>query len=342
VFFFKNKRFHGKEGLIYATANEGGVKPGQALRSGNRDIHQVFGVDFVTAPETLDHTMENTRSRNQPFRLTSRDSAPSAHGRPEELPPQLTITFHQMNEMKRKLTGKVALITGASAGIGQACARALAEEGANLVLTARRRDRLDALAKESAASGVETAIVTGDAREEETARQSCAAAKDKWGRLDILISNTGIGNYKNLVDTSAEEYDEMMDTNVRSTFLFARHAVPLMLAQKSGTILMISSMAGIYGFGGEAVYCMTKFAQVGFAQALDKELRQSGIKVGAICPGGVKTEFALGKGRTEQGVAQSEMLDAEDVASAVLLACTQSPKSRIIEIQMRTMAEPLA
>ena len=80
-------------------------------------------------------------------------------------------------------------------------------------------------------------------------------------------------------------------------------------------------MAGVYGFAGEAVYCMTKFAQVGFAQGLDKELRPSGIKVGVICPGGVKTEFALGKGRTEQSVAQSDMLDPEDVASAVLLAC---------------------
>jgi 3-oxoacyl-[acyl-carrier protein] reductase len=114
-----------------------------------------------------------------------------------------------------------------------------------------------------------------------------------------------------------------------------------MLAQASGTILMISSMAGVYGFAGEAVYCMTKFAQVGFAQALDKELRPSGIKVGVICPGGVKTEFALGKGRTEQSVVQSDMLDPEDVASAVLLACTQSAKSRIIQIQMRTMAESL-
>lgn len=129
---------------------------------------------------------------------------------------------------------------------------------------------------------------------------------------------------------------------MRSTFLFTRHVVPVMLEQKSGTILMISSMAGVYGFRGEAVYCMTKFAQVGFAQALDRELRESGIKVGAICPGGVKTEFAIGKGRTERGVAESEMLDPEDVAGVVLLACTQSPKSRIIEVQMRTMAEALA
>lgn len=244
--------------------------------------------------------------------------------------------------MSNKLQGKVALITGASAGIGQACARALAGEGARLVLTARRQERLDDLKKETEKLGTEAVIVTGDAREEETAIKTVKAATDAFGRIDILISNTGVGNYRNLVDTSADDYDEMMDTNVRSTFLFTKHTVPVMLRQKSGTILMISSMAGVYGFGGEAVYCMTKFAQVGFAQALDRELRESGIKVGAICPGGVKTEFALGKGRTETGVKQSDMLEPEDVAGVVLMACTQSPKSRIIEVQMRTMAESLA
>jgi len=190
--------------------------------------------------------------------------------------------------------------------------------------------------------GGRAVIVTGDARAEGTAIKAVKAATKAFGRLDILINNTGMGNYKKLVDTSAKEYDEMIDTNVRSTFLFARHTVPVMLKQKSGTILMISSMAGVYGFAGEAVYCMTKFAQVGFAQALDRELRESGIKVGAICPGGVKTEFALGKGRTKKAVAKSGMLEAEDVAGAVLLACTQSAKSRIIEVQMRTMAESLA
>jgi 3-oxoacyl-[acyl-carrier protein] reductase len=244
--------------------------------------------------------------------------------------------------MSNKLEGKTALITGASAGIGQACARALAGEGAGLVLTARRQERLEQLKKEVEGAGTKAVIVTGDAREEETAVKAVKAAMDAFGRIDILINNTGVGNYKHLVNTSAAEYDEMMNTNVRTTFLFTRHTVPVMLKQKSGTILMISSMAGVYGFGGEAVYCMTKFAQVGFAQALDRELRESGIKVGAICPGGVKTEFAIGKGRTEQSVKQSNMLDPEDVAGVVLLACTQSPKSRIIEVQMRTMAEGLA
>jgi 3-oxoacyl-[acyl-carrier protein] reductase len=183
--------------------------------------------------------------------------------------------------------------------------------------------------------------VVGDAAVEETAQRCVSTAVKTFGRLDILVNNVGVGNYKNLVDTSAAEYDEMMDSNVRSTFLFTRHAVPVMIKQGSGTVLMISSMAGIYGFAGEAVYCATKFAQVGFAQALDKELRPHGIKVGVICPGGTKTEFALGKGRTQQGVTASGMLEPGDVAGAVLLACTQSPKARIIEVQMRTMDESL-
>lgn len=244
--------------------------------------------------------------------------------------------------MNQRLQGKVALITGASAGIGQACARSLGAAGAHLVLTARRGERLDALRQEIERDGQRVIHVLGDAREERTAAETVKAATDAFGTVDILINNTGVGNYKNLVDTSAEDYDEMMDTNVRSTFLFTRHVVPVMLEKKQGTILMISSMAGIYGFAGEAVYCATKFAQVGFAQALDKELRPHGIKVGLICPGGVKTEFALGKGRTEEKVAASDMLESEDVADAVLLACTQSPQSRIIQIQMRTMAEALA
>lgn len=244
--------------------------------------------------------------------------------------------------MASRLAGKVALVTGASAGIGQASARALAREGASLVLTARRDDRLKGLVAEIEGIGRRAIYVAGDAREEQTARQCADEAVKAFGRVDILINNAGVGNYKNLVDTSAEEYDEMMDANVRSTFVFSRHIVPLMIKQKSGLVLMVSSMAGVYGFAGEAVYCATKFAQVGFAQGLDKELRPHGIKVGTICPGGVKTEFAIGKGRTEAGVEQSQMLEAQDVAEAILFACTQSERSRIIQIQMRTMAESLA
>lgn len=202
--------------------------------------------------------------------------------------------------MAGKLTGKVALITGASAGIGLACARALAAEGAYLVITARREDRLKALVTAGQAMGTEAVYVVGDAREESTAQQTVEAAVKNFGRLDILINNVGVGNYKNLVDTTAEEYDEMMDSNVRSTFLFTRHALPIMLEQGSGTILMISSMAGIYGFAGEAVYCATKFAQVGFAQALDKELRPLGSKWASSAPAASKRNLRWAKGERQR------------------------------------------
>ena len=244
--------------------------------------------------------------------------------------------------MAGKLTGKVAIITGASSGIGRASAKALASENAFLVITARREERLKELCSEINNLGSKAVYVVGDASEEETAKKTINAAIDNFGRIDILLNNAGMGIYKDIIDTTAEDYDQMMNTNMRSGFLFTRYAVPHMIKQGEGTILMLSSMAGVYGFAGEAVYCATKFAQVGFAQALDKELRTKGIKVGVICPGGVKTEFALGTGRTEEGVAKSGMLEANDVAGAVLLACTQSPGSRIIEIQMRTMAEALA
>lgn len=244
--------------------------------------------------------------------------------------------------MAGRLHGKVAVITGASAGIGQASARALAREGARLVLNARRRERLDALIDEARRLGSDGVAVVGDARDEATAIKTIAAATSSFGRVDFLINNVGVGNYKKLVDTNLDDYVEMFDANVRSTFLFARHVAPVMIAQEEGMILMVSSMAGVYGFAGEAVYCATKFAQVGFAQALDKELRPHGIKVGAICPGGVKTDFAIGKGRTEASVRQSNMLESEDVAEAILFACAQPKASRIIQIQMRTMAEALA
>jgi 3-oxoacyl-[acyl-carrier protein] reductase len=243
--------------------------------------------------------------------------------------------------MAGQLAGKVVIITGASAGIGHASVKALAREGAKLVLTARRQQRLEQLVAEAKQLGTDAIFVAGDAREESTARQTAEQAIKSFGQIDILINNAGVGNYKNLVDTSAEEYDDMMNSNVRSSFLFTRHVVPHMIKQRQGLILLVSSMAGVYGFAGEAVYCATKFAQVGFAQGLDKELRPHGIKVGTICPGGVKTEFALGKGRTEKGVAESAMLEADDVAKAILFACTQSSGSRIIQIQMRTMAESL-
>ena len=182
--------------------------------------------------------------------------------------------------MGNPLAGQTVLITGASAGLGHAAALAFAAAGANLVLLARRADRLEALCKQI---GPQAVFHAGDAALEPTAIASVALALNTFGKLDILINNAGIGNYKKLVETTAEEYDELMSANVRSGFVFARHAAPPMIAAGRGQILFVSSVAGLQGYAGEAVYCASKFAQVGFAQALDAELRPQGIKVGVFC-----------------------------------------------------------
>jgi 3-oxoacyl-[acyl-carrier protein] reductase len=238
------------------------------------------------------------------------------------------------------LSRKVVLITGASAGIGWETALAFAAKGACVVATARRESRLRELCDLIVARGGKAVYHAGDAAEEATAQQCVALAIKSFGRLDILINNAGAGNYKNLIDTSAEEYDSLMDSNMKSSFLFTRHAVPVMIQQNGGEILFISSVAGLQGYPGEAVYCATKFAQIGFAQALDGELRKHGIKVGVICPGGVKTEFALGKGRTQASVQHSHMLEPKEVAEAILFACSQPANSRILQMTVRHMGEP--
>jgi 3-oxoacyl-[acyl-carrier protein] reductase len=209
-----------------------------------------------------------------------------------------------------------------------------------VVATARRESRLRELCDLIVARGGNAVYYAGDAAEEATAQQCVALAIKNFSRLDILINNAGAGNYKNLIDTSAEEYDSLMDSNMKSSFLFTRHAVPVMMQQKGGEVLFISSVAGLQGYPGEAVYCATKFAQIGFAQALDGELRKHGIKVGAICPGGVKTEFALGKGRTEASVSSSYMMEPKEVAEAILFACSQPANSRILQMTVRHMGEP--
>jgi NADP-dependent 3-hydroxy acid dehydrogenase YdfG len=239
--------------------------------------------------------------------------------------------------VSHKLTGKVALVTGASAGIGRTTALALARQGAHLVVTARRAERLDALCTQIRSLGGRAVFHAGDAADEQTSKHTIQLVLSTFGRLDILINNAGAGNYKDLIQTSAEEYDQLMDANMRSSFLFTRHAAPVMIAEKGGIILFVSSIAGLQGYAGEAVYCATKFAQVGFAQALDAELRKYNINVGVICPGGTKTEFAVGHGRTEEYVRSSHMMEPSQVAETIVYACLQPPNIRISQMTVRHM-----
>jgi NADP-dependent 3-hydroxy acid dehydrogenase YdfG len=235
------------------------------------------------------------------------------------------------------LAGKVAIVTGASSGLGRATALALAEAGVRTVITARREERLRALESELAAEGFPCVSAAGDAAAPKTAEACVDLALAEFGRIDILVNNAGQGNYKPLVETSVEEYDALMNSNMRSSFLFTRAVAPHMIAQRSGSIVFVSSVAGLAGSPNEAVYCASKFAQVGFAQAVDEELRQHGIKVCALCPGGMKTEFAVGHGRKAEDVEKSAMMEARDAADAVVFACMQPANVRIPQMTVRHM-----
>src|SRR3981189_2407221 len=155
-----------------------------------------------------------------------------------------------MTQANQRLAGKTALVTGASAGIGWATAIALAQQGANLVVTARREERLRQLCTKVESFGAKAIHHAGDAAEESTAQQTVALALITFGHLDIVINNAGAGHYKNLVDTTVEDYDALMNANMRSSFLFSRHAAPHMIAPKILALLFICSVAGLQGATG--------------------------------------------------------------------------------------------
>jgi NADP-dependent 3-hydroxy acid dehydrogenase YdfG len=236
-----------------------------------------------------------------------------------------------------QLKGKVAIVTGASSGLGRATVIALAEAGVRTVATARREERLEELKAELNGKGQPFAFVAGNAAELRVAEAAVALALNEFGRIDILVNNAGQGNYKALVDTTVEEYDQLMDSNMRSSFLFTRAVAPHFIAQKSGAVVFISSVAGLAGAANETVYSASKFAQVGFAQSVDEELRPYGVKVCALCPGGIKTEFAVGKGRKAEDVAKSHMMEASDAADAVVFACMQPANVRVPQMTVRHM-----
>lgn len=240
-----------------------------------------------------------------------------------------------------KLANKVAVITGAGRGIGRAIALAFAREGAKVVVTSRTAAELEELVAEARKLGGDGLAVAGDATREEDAKRVVEAALQQYGKIDILVNNTGMAYYKPLSETSLDEYNTMMDTNMKSTFLFTRHVVPHMIERREGMIIIVSSMAGVRGFPNEAVYCATKHAQMGFATALDKELREYNIKVGTLNPGGVNTTFAIGTGRTEGDPKIAAMLDAETVAEAAVLMASVPEKARIMQVWMRPMSEAL-
>lgn len=238
-----------------------------------------------------------------------------------------------------RLKDKIALITGASRGIGRASALALSREGAIIVGAARNEADLASLDEEIAAAGGKSLMVKTDVTQSGEVKAVVDRAIASFSRIDILVNNAGIGGYRPFLEWSEDDYDKIMATNAKSTWLFCREVIPHMQKQKGGQIINVASVAGLSGYPSEAIYCASKFAQIGLTQALDREFFQEGIKVSAVCPGGVETYFALGDGRTEGADNLKGFSTAEDVAEAVVMAALPRARSRIVNIIMRPMNE---
>jgi 3-oxoacyl-[acyl-carrier protein] reductase len=227
------------------------------------------------------------------------------------------------------LAGKTAVVTGASRGIGAAVAQLLHERGANLGLASRSGDDL----------GLERVVALPcDVRDAARLAQLCDEVAATFGGIDILVANAGVGAYGPFLELSEEHLDEMIDVNLKGTLYAVRAALPYMLGRE-GDIVTLASEAGRRGLPYEAVYCASKFGQVGFTRALDHELRDHGIRCTNICPGGVATDFALdeGRGRTEDVL--PGMMTALDVAEVVVFALERPRHFRILETALRPSTE---
>jgi 3-oxoacyl-[acyl-carrier protein] reductase len=221
------------------------------------------------------------------------------------------------------------VITGASGGIGAAVARLLHERGVNLGLASRRGSDLGL-------PGVVAQAV--DVRDLDGLERLCAETADRFGGIDIVVANAGVGAYGPFLDLSREHLDEMLDVNLKGTVYAIRAALPHMLGRE-GDVITLASEAGRRGLPHEAVYCASKFGQVGLTRALDHELREQGIRCTNVCPGGVATDFALEEGRGRTHDALAGMMRADDVAEVVVFALERPRHLRILETALRPASE---
>src|SRR3954469_21624335 len=221
----------------------------------------------------------------------------------------------------RGLDGRVALVTGASRGVGAAVAQAFVERGAKVGLVSRTGDDLGL---GDSAIGLKCDVAD---------RAQVFAAVDelvgKFGSLDCVIANAGVGMYGNFLDIAPEHVEAMIDVNLKGTLYTAAATLPHLIAAGGGDFVSLASVAGLRAFPGETVYNASKFGQVGFTRSLDHELREHGVRATNIAPGGVHSGFAIGTGREEDDPELEQMLTPDEVADVVIFTLTRPRRMRI-------------
>lgn len=228
------------------------------------------------------------------------------------------------------LDGRVALVTGASRGIGAAVAHRLSAEGAKVALASRTGDTL----------GIAEALGQKcDVREWSQVEAAAAATVQRFGGIDIVVANAGVGAYGDFLSADLKELDEIIDVNVKGLLYTVRAALPHLLDSSSAELMVIASVAGQAGPEGEAIYAASKFAQVGFVRSLDHELWRRGVRCQMLCPGGVATDFAIGRGRAHDDPDMANFMKPDEVAELVIQTLKRPRTHRVLEANMIPMNE---
>jgi NADP-dependent 3-hydroxy acid dehydrogenase YdfG len=234
-----------------------------------------------------------------------------------------------------QLDDKIVLVTGASRGIGRAIALRFAKAGADLVLAARNLEELQELGSEIQEMGRRFLIIPTDLRDPAQIHVLARQAFEQFGRIDILINNAGIGFWAPVTELTLDQYGEMFDVNMRAVFLLTQVALPQMIERGNGHIVNIASTSSRWTYPEGTLYCASKFALLGFNEALAKELRTTGVRVTAVCPGQVNTYLGGSGPKTWE----EDMLSGEDVAELALQAVTLPPHAIVTEMVVWPRAE---
>jgi NAD(P)-dependent dehydrogenase (short-subunit alcohol dehydrogenase family) len=229
---------------------------------------------------------------------------------------------------------RAALITGGSSGIGLAIARALGEDGYGVTVSARRPEKLEDAARQLGDEGVEVHSVAANMADEDDIKKAVSGHRERFGRLDVLINNAGIGIGAPVAETETKKLDLQLDVNLRAVYLVARECIPMLkeAGAEHGKALIANtaSIAGKQGQGWLAAYSATKFGVVGLSQALHKELANNGIQVTALCPGFVATAMT---DWVECQVPKEKMIQPQDIAESIRFLLRTSPNCVVPELQ---------